>query len=246
MFTLYTLCQTDPARTHQCAFNGLLVNWLMCNVVVCMSWMCARWRCVERGGMLNTGLPSLSSSCGSMASMASMVAEGGGGEQVTPDKAMQMQSAALQQNKQQLTLGRMRYIYNVSHPQRSATCIITERISVNRESCQDRSVRRREGETEISRWEKRRADSRVAVTWREGRDDSFWPGAKCFIWKDVSLRVEHCSCSLTRPAQLSRLQPSVQHCCNTVETCAQQFHFNNYTACCNFIKLSEALVKNKY
>lgn len=41
-------------------------------------------------GMWSTGLPSLSSSCGSMASMASMVAEGGGGEQVTPDKAMQM------------------------------------------------------------------------------------------------------------------------------------------------------------
>lgn len=39
----------------------------------------------------SAGLPSLSSSFdGSMASMASMVAEGGGGEQVTPDKAMQM------------------------------------------------------------------------------------------------------------------------------------------------------------
>lgn len=49
--------------------------------------------------MWSTGLPSLSSSCGSMASMASMVAEGGGGEQVTTDKAMQMQSAALQQNR---------------------------------------------------------------------------------------------------------------------------------------------------
>ncbi len=30
--------------------------------------------------------------------MASMVAEGGGGEQVTPDKAMQMSNAALQPN----------------------------------------------------------------------------------------------------------------------------------------------------
>lgn len=54
---------------------------------------------VSRGvGCGSTGLPSLSSSCGSMASMASMVAEGGGGEQVTPDKAMQMQNAALQRN----------------------------------------------------------------------------------------------------------------------------------------------------
>lgn len=53
---------------------------------------------LRRGGLWSTGLPSLSSSCGSMASMASMVAEGGGGEQVTPDKAMQMQNAALQRN----------------------------------------------------------------------------------------------------------------------------------------------------
>lgn len=41
---------------------------------------------VEMGGRRGTGLPSPSSSCGSMASMASMVAEGGGGEQVTPLK----------------------------------------------------------------------------------------------------------------------------------------------------------------
>lgn len=45
---------------------------------------------VEMGGRGGTCLPSPSSSCGSMASMASMVAEGGGGEQVTPDEAMQM------------------------------------------------------------------------------------------------------------------------------------------------------------
>lgn len=46
---------------------------------------------LRAGGRWGTDLPSLSSSCVSMASMASMVAEGGGGgEQVTPDKAMQM------------------------------------------------------------------------------------------------------------------------------------------------------------
>lgn len=55
----------------------------------------------------STCLPSLSSSCVSMASMASMVAEGGGGEQVTPDKAMQMSNAA--PAKRRLVLGQVRY-----------------------------------------------------------------------------------------------------------------------------------------
>lgn len=74
--------------------------------------------------MWSTALPSLSSSCGSMASMASMVAEGGGGEQVTTGKAMQMQSAALQRNRRiDIDVD----IYNVSRPQRSAACIITKR-----------------------------------------------------------------------------------------------------------------------
>lgn len=85
---------------------------------------------VERGGWRwSTGLPSLSSSCGSSASMASMVAEGGGGgEQVTPDKAMQMQNAASLQGSSGSARG-TRVDRQRSQTQRSATCISTERVS---------------------------------------------------------------------------------------------------------------------
>lgn len=58
------------------------------------------------------GLPSLSSSCVSMASMASMVAERGRREQVTPDKAMQMYNAAPAIRR--LVLGQMTYMCSLA------------------------------------------------------------------------------------------------------------------------------------
>lgn len=89
---------------------------------------------MERGGSWGTGLPSPSSSLGSMASMASMVAEGGGGEQVTPDQAMQMLNAALQQNER-LTLGQMRYTCTLAMQPKSEEChaLILREISVNKD-----------------------------------------------------------------------------------------------------------------
>lgn len=99
-------------------------------------------------------LPSLSSSCGSSASMASMVAEGGGGgEQVTPDKAMQMQNAASLQGMQRLGV-RPEWDTHVdrrrSQTQRSATCISTERVSDNTEAGDDPS-KETDGDTETGR-----------------------------------------------------------------------------------------------
>lgn len=67
-----------------------------------------------------------------MASMASMVAEGGGGEQVTPDKAMQMFNAA-PGRRQLMVLARWaeRVHCHWSQTQRSAMHWYTDQISVS-------------------------------------------------------------------------------------------------------------------
>lgn len=78
-----------PALSCEILLNGVISVCADCGT--CPLWQETLTRMLR--GVV--GLPSLSSSCGSSASMASMVAEGGGGgEQVTPDKAMQMQNAA--------------------------------------------------------------------------------------------------------------------------------------------------------
>lgn len=76
--------------------------------------------------------------------MASMVAEGGGGgEQVTPDKAMQMQNAASLQGDAAAWRQAPEWDTHVdrrrSQTQRSATCISTERVSDNTEAGDDPS-----------------------------------------------------------------------------------------------------------
>lgn len=88
---------------------------------------------LREGGRRSTDLPSPSSSCVSMASMASMVAEGGGGEHVTPDKAMQMLKMQPQW-KTKATHVRPGELFTGSAAQlRGTPCIVTERISINLE-----------------------------------------------------------------------------------------------------------------
>lgn len=66
-----------------------------------------------------------------MASMASMVAEGGGGEQVTPDQAMQMQNAALQPGGAHVRTNEIYMFTGNAAKLRGVPCIYTEKVSVN-------------------------------------------------------------------------------------------------------------------